>query len=263
MANYVFDGVNFIGYDKKIDKNSNWCSYPSVSAIIGQLDKSSALIPWAQRMTCEYIVENWEECRALEGHRLSNFMDDAKKNALKKRDEAGQYGTDLHKILEKALLDEKIKSECDDDVEFYLAIYSWIKENKICMENYPKSLNIEAPIVNIAAGYAGSVDLYDFNTGTLYDLKTSKNVHDTHILQLAGYWTAIDILLNTKDSDWCTYSPSEVQKAKILHWDKENLCLTEIDITSKVKKQIPAFLCLVDLYYLLKNRRVKNARTEK
>lgn len=259
MANYIFEGTKFIGYDKNVKENENWCSYPSVSAIIGQLDKSGALMGWAQKMTCDYIVENWAECQGLDGHKLSNFMDDAKKNALKKRDEAGQYGTDLHKILEKALLDEKIKPECEDDVEFFLAILEWIQENDFITS----MLKIEAPIVNIAAGYAGSVDLYDSNTGILYDLKTSKSVYDTHILQLAGYWAAIDILLNSENSEWRDAFPSEVKKAKILHWDKESLCLSEIDITSKVKKQIPAFLCLVDFYYLHKNRRVKNARTGK
>ena len=250
MANYVFEAWEFLGYNKNIDKNSDACSYPSVSAIVGQLDKSAALIPWAQRMTCDYIIEHWEECRELDGHKLTNFMDDAKKIALQKRDEAGQYGTNLHKILEMAILGEKIESKCDDDVEFYLAISEWVEEQHFNKD----AVQTEMPVVNIEAGYAGCVDLYDFSTGILYDLKTSKQIYDAHILQMAGYWSAI----NAKH-----FFSKEVSKAKILHWDKQEKVLSEVDITNKVKKQIDAFLFLVDFYYSHKNRRVKNARTKK
>ena len=259
MANYIFDNTHFIGYDKKIDKNSSWCSYPSVSTIIGQLDKSSALMPWAQKMTIEYIIENWATVRELDGHKLTNFMDEAKKNALKKRDEAGQYGTDLHKILEMALLGQKIESEYDDDVEFYCAITDWMQDKNFNIDY----LKIETPIVNIEAGYAGAIDLYDANAGILYDLKTSKQVYDTHILQLAGYMLAINILLYTDAKQWGFAFPDQVKKSIILHWDKSEKCLTEIDITQKCLTQMSAFLYLVDFYYSHKNRRVKNARTEK
>ena len=257
MANYVFDGADFVGYDKKIKKGDPWLSYPSVTAIIGQLDKSSALIPWAQKMTCDYIVEHWDECQGLEGHKLTNFMDDARKVALQKRDEAGQYGTDLHKLFASALLGEDIDTECRDDVEFYCAIEDWKRD-----KNFNVALsNIETPIVNVGAGYAGSIDFYDGENFVLYDLKTSKSVYDSHILQLAGYWEAIKILIGERCGGWADLQIPAC--AKILHWDKEELVLSEIDLTKKVERQVPAFLLLVDLYYALKTRRVKNARTEK
>ena len=181
-------------------------------------------------------------------------MDDAKKNALQTRDKAGQYGTDLHKILEKALLGEKIQSGCDDDIEFFLAITEWLEDKSFNIEE----CLIEEPIVNIEHGYAGSVDFYDGLGGVLYDLKTSKSVYDSHILQLAGYWVALSSFLTKQYSEFVFPI-----KAKILHWDKQEKVLTEIDITNKVKKQIRAFLLLVDFYYASKNRRVWNLRTKK
>ena len=242
MANYCFKGQVFQGHDLKIPKGSDIQSYPSVTTIIGLLDKSAALIPWAQRMTISYIQDHWAECKSLEGHALSNFFELAQKESTRTKEDAASYGTDLHKLLEQAIKGEAITSEARDDVEFYCAIDGIVKRSK--------AWRTEIPVVHEQACFAGSADLYDAESHTLYDLKTSKRVYDAHYMQIAAYKMALETM------------GYQVDKAVILHWDKEDLVLNEIDCTAKALAKQDAFLLLCDFYYAEKKRRVKNAKTQ-
>ncbi len=243
MARYCFERLEFKGYDLKIEKKNDTGvhSYPSVSAIIGQLDKSAALIPWAQRVLVEFLQDHWTEIKNLEGHALTNALDEAKKESTNQKNSAAKYGTDLHKILEKAIKNEKITDHAKDAEAFYLAIEGVI--------NQSDSFNSELPVVNQKLGYAGCIDLYDKQSGTLYDLKTSKAVYDTHYLQLAGYALALESM------------GMPCERVNVLHWDKSELVLNTIECTGKVMQQKESFKHLVNFYYSAKKRQVHNERT--
>ncbi len=139
---------------------------PGCTTIVGQLDKSGALMYWA-----------WS---------LGMKGEDYKKY----RDKTADIGTLAHCMVQESLggtpVDRTMYSPDMIDLaeNALISFYEWEKGHVL------ETSLIEAQLVSEKFRFGGAIDWYGTLDGklTLLDFKTSKAIYDSHKLQLAGYW---------------------------------------------------------------------------
>ena len=232
MARYSFEGIE----------------YPSVTQILGILDKSAALMGWATKCMKEYFEQNYSA--DVDPIMLIN---DARFKYREVSKEALDIGSAVHNHIEKYIKygqDVKQESIKDEVQNAFLAFLEW--EDK----NIKKWVKSEMQICHAGIGYAGTLDaVAELKTGEIcvIDFKSSKGIYDEYRTQIIAYFEAYKNLGNNAD---CT---------GILRLDKET-GLPEWENHSKIrggfekfyKKEIRFWLSLVDVYYKMKSRRLKN-----
>jgi len=211
---------------------------PSVSQIIGQIDKSSALMYWSAKLAVEYIKNNKAHFED-HTHAFDNICQDA--ITAYKNDTSKEIGTEVH-----LQIDQYIKSKGIEFARFshekvencFKAFIDWLSLNKI------EFIETEKTLVNTKYGFAGTCDAIAIINGTKYlvDWKTSKSIYPEYALQLAAYRLTEGNNLNVA----------------ILRLDKETGEYEFKDMTKHIEKKEQAFLSLLDFYYREKKRKLKN-----
>ena len=104
-------------------------------------------------------------------------------------DKTAQIGTLAHYMVECELKGEQpdlepfSKEEINAAENCLIKFYDWQAENELI------PFEVETALVSEKYKYGGTIDLYCKLNGkyTLVDLKTSKAIYDTHMIQLAAY----------------------------------------------------------------------------
>jgi len=226
---------------KDINVNGEIMDLPSVSQIVGIIDKSSALMYWSAKLAAEYIKNNKTHFED-HTHSFDNICQDA--ITAYKNDTSKEIGTEVHKqieILIKKGIEYQIEHEFPIVPEVYnccTAFLDWIILNKV------EVIETEKTLVNFQYGFAGTCDAVAIINGTKYiiDWKTSKDIYPEYALQLAAYRMTEGNNLNVA----------------ILRLDKETGEYEFKDMTKHIDKKEKAFLCLLDFYYHEKKRKLKN-----
>lgn len=140
--------------------------FPSVTTLLGVIDKSGPLMKWAV-----------DETLAGRDYRQT-------------RDTAATRGQSVHDALEALSTDGTPPSLTNFPVEdrgHVQALCSW------WLDHSPEPLMVEQLVASKRLRFAGKFDLVANIDGLahLVDLKTSKRVYDTHHLQVAGYRLAL------------------------------------------------------------------------
>lgn len=140
--------------------------YPSVTTILGVIDKSGPLMAWAVKET-------------LEG-----------RDYKATRDTAATRGTSVHDALEVLAKTGKppaLGDFPDEDQGYVRALCAW------WLDHSPEPKMVEQIIASKRCRFAGKFDLVADIQGMphLIDLKTSKRVYEAHHLQIAGYRLAL------------------------------------------------------------------------
>ena len=162
---------------------------PSVTEIIGQLDKSGPLIPWAARIAAEATAAALLD----EGMLREAAVDLGKKAPNKRRDHAADRGTLAHALVEAAYTGEPADVEGVDPVELEAAQRCAARAvAAIDAAGYDVVHAELAGVANIAPAYCGgTMDLVlrERSTGAIIlgDLKTGKNIYAEVPIQLAAY----------------------------------------------------------------------------
>jgi len=190
---------------------------PSVTTIIGQLDKP-ALLNWA--WNCGLRGEDYK----------------------KVRDKAASIGTIAHYLCECYLKKEtpKLDSYSKEDIEkaetAYLAFLDFVKKNSLEIVFSEKSL------IHNNFKYGGTVDIYAKLNGklALLDLKTSSGVYPEMRLQLAAYKEMLE------------FNEHKVEETHLLRIDKETGEFTHY-FFNDLKKELELFLMLRKVYDLKKD----------
>lgn len=243
--------------------NFNGAQYPSVSTIVGQLDKSDALIPWAlncyEQKATEFIDGGMEAEQAIAVAKTEY------KNVSEK---ALDIGSQVHDAIEKYIKEGKdLRGELKPEVENgFIAFLEWESQN---VQEWIES---EVRTVHPGLGYGGTLDaIYLHKNGKvkLLDFKTSKSFYDTMYLQVAAYKISLEFtygeyeIFFSRDGNEMTYKYNlpkiSIDECEIVRLDK----LTgkpEVKIISgrKLEYSEKCFESLVRFYYFYKKRRLKN-----
>jgi len=145
-------------------RNKDGDIVPGVTTILGILAKP-ALIHWA-----------WDLGMKQQDYR-------------KVRDQAGGIGTICHAMVEADIkgqridLSEYARADIDKAETAYLAWLEWRKQNVV------EFVASELPLVHDTWGFGGTLDAIARHDGELWliDIKTSKDVYDEMIAQVAAY----------------------------------------------------------------------------
>ncbi len=227
-------------------------SYPSVTTVIGVLDKSAALMPWAANMVVEYIKANAKIDGAVPGFIVdSSLLDDARKNYRKMSQEACDIGSEIHDIIEHYIKEGRdAVGELRPEVENgFLAFLEWEKQNGV---EWHES---EMTVIDQGYGFAGTLDaVATFHEGPyagrtfVIDFKSSKGFYDGYGKQIAAYRWAYSMKPGSL----------EVNGQGVLRLDKLTGQPEFRDYSDSYQKKLNSFLALLKFYYLDKKRRLKN-----
>ena len=146
---------------------------PSCTSIVKLLDKPE-LVNWA------------------------NYMGFKKINTKALLEEKASYGTYCHSLFECYFSDGLLSANTNDDIiskeEYRMIIYKFRM-----IELYFKKLGIEVLNMELAiegSTYGGTLDLLCYNRPKdclmVFDLKTSKEVYQSHWIQIMGYTQLIE-----------------------------------------------------------------------
>ena len=211
---------------------------PSVTTIMGVLDKSGPLIGWAKRITAEAAVDNrdqmagWVEMAGRDGA-ISLLT----KAASVKRDKAADVGTRVHALAESIARGQRVELT-EEERPFLTAYQRFLEEWK------PRYLAAEEMVVSLTHGYGGTFDAIVEMAGDTWmlDTKTSKGVYPETSLQLAAYSRADFI---GRPGDGRRYSIPPVTAHGVLHLRPEGYEVVPYDVTPYT---FSAFLAAHALY---------------
>ncbi len=138
---------------------------PGTTTVLGVMDKGYGLKKWYYNM-------------GLKGIDVEKYVD-----------KTAQIGTLGHYLIECELKGEEpdlepfSREEINAAENCLIKFYDWQAENEL------EPLEVETALVSEKYKYGGTIDLYCKLNGkyTLVDLKTSKAIYDTHMIQLAAY----------------------------------------------------------------------------
>lgn len=175
-------------------------SLTGVTTIIGILDKP-ALVQWSANMAVDYIAKEIKS-RDCDMQKMVDFiLPEARKAWAKKRDKAGDIGTEVHQMIEY-YANSQIKGEKNVIVstnakvqKMFDKFVEWAEENQV------KFLLSEQKIYSEKHWFAGTVDLIIEIKGRKYiaDIKTARDIYNTNYIQMAGYHIALEELGKIKD----------------------------------------------------------------
>jgi hypothetical protein len=183
---------------------------PSVTTVMGVLDKSGPLIGWAKRVTAEAAVANADQIPgwvAMAGK--AGAVSLLTKAATQTRDKAADVGTRVHALAESVA--RGVPVELTEEERPFLAAYQ-----AFLAEWQPRYLAAEEMVVSLTHGYGGTFDAIVEMAGDVWmlDTKTSKGVYPETSLQLAAY-TFADFIGRPADDK--RYSIPPITAYGVLH----------------------------------------------
>lgn len=154
-----------------------------VTTVLQTLSKP-ALIPWAVKMTTDYIADAWKSGKAYDEIEIQNTIKEAKMAHRKKKEDAGNLGTLIHKWLENYINGEKPEMPVNEKMQkAVMSFLKWEKENKV------RFIRSEQPVYSRKYNFAGTCDFTCEIDGKKYvgDIKTSNAIYNEYMLQVAAY----------------------------------------------------------------------------
>ena len=199
---------------------------PSVTTIIGVLDKSGPLIGWAKRVTAEAAVDNrdaltgWVELGGRAGA-ISLLT----KAASQKRDKAADVGTRVHALAESVARGQVV--ELTEEERPFLAAYQRFRD-----DFHPRQIAAEEMVVSLEYEYGGTLDDIVEIMGEIWllDKKTSRGCYPETALQLSAYGNADFI---GRANDPTRYAIPKIDQYGVLHLRPEGYELIPYDVTPR------------------------------
>lgn len=226
----------------------NGVEYPSVTTITGILDKP-ALLGWAANCAVDFIKERLDELKdPIDVHKGEDILEQARKAYALKRDTAADAGTQCHHAIQMYIEghDPYPSLQCDEALNGYKAFLAWEELNHV------EWLESEVTVYSVNHGYAGRFDAIANVNGHrfLIDFKTSKGVWDEHRYQVCAYRQAYNEMLRE--------GQEPIENLAVLHLDKSSAEPNFIPLLNNIDRYTNLFNSLCMVYYLLKDRRLKN-----
>ena len=226
-------------------------SFPRCTSVL-QMDgtKAGALMEWAKRETVAKMKDMLSifTDKPLSVADIEDIATKSLGEADRQRDEAADTGTDTHDNIEHWLNGESYR----EDYRLSKFIDIWNKENVelVCTE---LPILFKSGVADNIFGYGGRLDILAYKDGKyiIYDIKTSKSVHQGYALQVAAYRAAVEQMSNHH---------IEISTAKIIHLpDESKLSATQAKAYAKLGnlveiknlgKAFNHYMVLLDQYYM-------------
>jgi len=179
-----------------IDLDAGGERVPGVTTLAGNGLPKPALLNWAGEATAEYAVDNWDDLAKLP---LSERLKKIKGGRYEKRDAASARGTEVHKLAERLIANERVT--VPDAIAGYVqSCVRFLDEFDV------RAVHVEAVVYSETRRHVGTLDLIadvllpdmpkydhiprgeDGYARGLLDWKTTKSgIFGDVALQLAGY----------------------------------------------------------------------------
>jgi hypothetical protein len=211
-----------------------------VTSILNVISKS-ALIPWAAKMTSQFIRDNCEKTESGEYLVTEEELKEASVAHTKKKEDGAKKGTDTHAMVEDWINEQINHIFRDVDYSPIQPFIDWSFANNV------KFLASEKMVYSKSLGIAGTMDFLFEKDGKVYvgDLKTYKALYDrVPMLQCAAYGLMLTESEGTEVAGYCVFNlPKERphNPEKDVRWS--------YDVAGDTK----GFLAALDLYRTLKN----------
>jgi len=166
----------------EIFDGKEWRPATGITTVLSVISKP-ALIDWAANEAVNFISENFE------GELTPELLRMARSAHIRKKEEAGQKGTDIHTEAEK-IIKEAIKTnsgfipeELTSEIPQIQKLLDWAKMNKV------KFLESELNLYSVNHFLGGICDFVCEIDGEIWigDLKTSSDIYPEFFWQMAGY----------------------------------------------------------------------------
>lgn len=166
---------------------------PSVTKILGVIDKSEALTWWAFTRTVEAMVAmNNDGVAFTTPDEAIVYLATKKVRPIDLRDEAAERGTNVHEALTMYAGEDgppPFHQLAEAERPYHQSLAGWV------LETTPEFHSTEVPVISLQHRYAGTFDyLRSCTCGcgglVLGDAKTSKAIYDSAHLQVAAYAAA-------------------------------------------------------------------------
>ena len=183
MKEYRF---NPIAHLHEINIDGEWKVLTGCTTILQVLNKP-ALIQWSANMAVEYVKEKWED--GLTFDELLNILEEAKSAHRKKKEKAGDWGTEMHAWVESCINSKINNTEqpglpTDKFQEVNANNFiKWAEDNKV------KFIATERKVFSEKHFLGGIVDIICEIDGEVWlaDIKTSSGIYFEAFWQMAGY----------------------------------------------------------------------------
>lgn len=255
MAKTEIEQIKLYSGDVAIDYYPNSHQYkidgkniPSVTSITGIIDKSSALLLWAERLTNEYVTDDKLDGEPYSNEALQSIVKEAAHQYTVVKKEAASIGDLVHdyaaafaqaKIEGKPL--PKIDVTDQQAINGINAFIEWYKAHKV------EFLRSEFIVYSKKYNYVGRCDALAWidDELTVVDFKTGARIYPEAHLQLAAYTYAYD------EEDQKLVKKRLSGRALILHFSKDSGGFT-IHPVKNLKRVFQGFKAALKLKELLK-----------
>ncbi len=193
---------------------------PSVTTILGVLDKPG-LPYWSAGLVARDAITShdyWGQ-RIHNGEDPEQVIRDLKRTPWKERDKAARRGTRIHQVLEAAAHGDP--TDCPRD----LLPMAQQAVDLLDREDV-RTLETEARGYNRELWYAGTIDLIATVRGEtwLLDWKSSRSIHETHVMQVAAY-AHMDTILTIDGEE---KPMSHIDRLGIIHISDDSASLVDV-----------------------------------
>jgi hypothetical protein len=203
-----------------------------VTTVLSVISKP-ALVPWAAKMTAEYVRENLKPGVGLNEVEIATLCELAKGAHRKKKEAAGDIGKLAHAWVENLVKSGERPEfpEHEQARHACLAFVTWMQQHEV------RFLKSEFRVYSRKHNYAGTADGVAIIDGcrTLFDLKTG-SCYPEHGLQLAAYQIALEE----------EYPRGKIEKRTIVSIKKDGLFETKDFL--EYEKDAKAFVNALELY---------------
>lgn len=187
-----------------------------VTTVMDKTLSKPALIPWAVKVTVEWIKEHCSTSQLGGGYLVTDAdLENAKKEHSSKKTNAGAWGSRVHTACEVWCETGKLPESIDDE-----DILKSVENFKEFIEtNGFKVLGVERPVWSKEWWIGGIFDLVLEKDGKVYiaDIKTSSGIYDSHFIQMGGYYKCL------VENDWVKdYGVKEFTGAIVINLKKDS-----------------------------------------
>ena len=211
---------------------------PGVTTITDLFPKK-ALVPWAAKMTTEYLDGKWEAGKPYSASEKAILLKEAKAAHRVKTKTAADYGSAAHEWIEQYI---KTGQRPPDPVipevlSSVTAFLEWEKAHRV------EWLASELRVASKEHMFAGTLDAMAVIDGwiSLVDFKTSNAIYESHFVQTAGYMIGFE-----------EGSPVAFNKRFILRFPKDGKGCEALEIPTSYVQDRQTFLAALEFYKCLR-----------